>query len=104
MAGLCVDMPSACRECGSEELITDYAAADVICYGCGLVIEGNCIDDGPEWRSGPNEDGGKQTNPRAEKMSATGGQLTSFLGGTQAMYRAHRQVSKTDKNEVLCFF
>jgi transcription initiation factor TFIIIB Brf1 subunit/transcription initiation factor TFIIB len=66
------------------------------------VIEGNCIDNGPEWRVFQNEGGGgNQANPRAEKMSATGGQITTFLGGTLAMYRAHRQVSDIDKNERL---
>jgi transcription initiation factor TFIIIB Brf1 subunit/transcription initiation factor TFIIB len=95
-------MPLTCRECGSEELITDYAAGDVICHDCGLVIEGNCIDNSPEWRIFQNDGGGgNQTNPRAEKMSSTGGQITSFVGGTAAMYRAHRQVSNTDKNELL---
>jgi transcription initiation factor TFIIIB Brf1 subunit/transcription initiation factor TFIIB len=95
-------MPSHCPDCGSEEIITDYAAGDVICHDCGLVLEGNCIDDGPEWRVFQNDGGGgNQTNPRAEKMSATGGQITTFLGGTLAMYRAHRQVSDIDKNETL---
>jgi hypothetical protein len=74
----------------------------VICHGCGLVIEGNCIDDGPEWRVFQSDaGGGNQTNPRAEKTSATGGQITTFIGGSLAMYRAHRQVSETDKNDCL---
>lgn len=39
-----------CPECGSEKLVRDYERAEVVCKGCGLVIEENIIDPGPEYR------------------------------------------------------
>jgi transcription initiation factor TFIIB len=40
-----------CPECGSYNLVEDYAMGEVICSDCGLVIRENVLDDGPEWRA-----------------------------------------------------
>lgn len=40
-----------CPECGSTELTRDYGRAEVICNKCGLIIDENLIDSGPEWRA-----------------------------------------------------
>lgn len=40
-----------CPECGSTQLIHDYERAELVCKKCGLVIEENIIDRGPEWRA-----------------------------------------------------
>ncbi len=39
-----------CPECGSLRHFRDYLRAEVICSGCGLVLEDKMIDPGPEWR------------------------------------------------------
>ena len=41
--------PTVCPECGSTELIGDYERAEVVCSRCGLVIDENLVDMGPEW-------------------------------------------------------
>ena len=44
-----------CPECGSEDLIGDYERAEVVCANCGLVIDENLVDMGPEWRAFDHE-------------------------------------------------
>ncbi|MCD6146152.1 transcription initiation factor IIB [ANME-2 cluster archaeon] len=40
-----------CPECHSHILERDYERAELVCGSCGLVIETNIIDQGPEWRA-----------------------------------------------------
>ncbi len=40
-----------CPECGSNNLKYDYARGELVCMKCGLVIDENIIDEGPEWRA-----------------------------------------------------
>ncbi|MEM0214737.1 MAG: transcription initiation factor IIB [Archaeoglobaceae archaeon] len=44
-----------CPECGSPRLIRDYRRGEFICQDCGLVIEDQYIDAGPEWRAFDSE-------------------------------------------------
>jgi transcription initiation factor TFIIB len=40
-----------CPSCGSTDLIFDNERGEMICNNCGLVIEENVTDTGPEWRA-----------------------------------------------------
>ena len=40
-----------CPECGSHTLVRDYERAELVCSDCGLVIDENFFDQGPEWRA-----------------------------------------------------
>jgi len=40
-----------CPECGSHNLVNDYERAELVCDDCGLVIDEDLIDLGPEWRA-----------------------------------------------------
>ncbi len=40
-----------CPECGSRDLIRDYERAELVCDSCGLVIDEDLMDMGPEWRA-----------------------------------------------------
>lgn len=40
-----------CHECGSRKLTTDNDKGEIVCNECGLVVEENVIDPGPEWRN-----------------------------------------------------
>ena len=55
------DKPPVCPECGSTELIGDYERAEVVCARCGLVIDENLVDMGPEWRAFDHEQRDKRT-------------------------------------------
>jgi transcription initiation factor TFIIB len=57
-----------CPECGSEHLSKDYSRAELVCSSCGLVVDEDIIDHGPEWRAFDNE--------QREKRSRTGSPMT----------------------------
>ena len=40
---------SVCPDCGSTKLSNDKS--EVVCIECGLVVEHNVVDPGPEWRA-----------------------------------------------------
>ncbi|MHC1635465.1 MAG: transcription initiation factor IIB [Candidatus Methanospirareceae archaeon] len=40
-----------CPECKSKNLVRDYERAELFCADCGLVIDENIVDLGPEWRA-----------------------------------------------------
>jgi transcription initiation factor TFIIB len=40
-----------CPECESDNLVTSGDSNEVVCEDCGLVIEEQMIDRGPEWRA-----------------------------------------------------
>jgi transcription initiation factor TFIIB len=42
---------SKCPRCGSAELISDLENGETVCSNCGLVIDEELIDMGPEWRA-----------------------------------------------------
>jgi len=41
----------SCPECESENLVTSGDESEIICEDCGLVLEEQTIDRGPEWRA-----------------------------------------------------
>ena len=40
-----------CPECESTQLITDDERGETVCADCGLVVDEDSIDRGPEWRA-----------------------------------------------------
>ncbi len=44
-------MKIKCPECGSTDVKRDYARGEIVCNKCGLVIEEDLVDMGPEWRA-----------------------------------------------------
>ncbi len=40
----------SCPECGSENLLQNEPRAELVCDDCGLVVEQEQIDPGPDWR------------------------------------------------------
>ena len=42
---------TVCPECGSKQLVHDYERAELVCQNCGLVLDDDFIDRGPEWRA-----------------------------------------------------
>ncbi len=49
------EVEGLCPECGSPNLVHDYERAEMVCERCGLVIERDFIDMGPEWRAFDSE-------------------------------------------------
>ncbi len=40
-----------CPECTSKNLVHDYDTGETVCGACGLVLYGQTLDKGPEWRA-----------------------------------------------------
>jgi transcription initiation factor TFIIB len=57
-----------CPNCHSTHLTKDYSRAELVCEKCGLVIDAEIMDHGPEWRAFDNE--------QREKKSRTGSPMT----------------------------
>ncbi len=57
-----------CPECGSTHIVKDYDRGELTCEECGLVLDENIIDQGPEWRAFDSEQG--------EKRARTGAPMT----------------------------
>ena len=52
------ELVKKCPECNSINLTIDDKKGEIICKSCGLVLDENLIDHGPEWRF--SDDNGKQ--------------------------------------------
>lgn len=46
-----IQIENKCPGCGSSALVPDYVRAELVCEECGLVIDNDFIDLGPEWRA-----------------------------------------------------
>ena len=57
-----------CPECGDGHLTKDYSRAELVCNNCGLVIDEDIIDHGPEWRAFDSD--------QREKRARTGSPMT----------------------------
>jgi len=57
-----------CPSCGSTHLTKDYSRAELVCEKCGLVIDAEIMDHGPEWRAFDSE--------QREKKARTGAPMT----------------------------
>jgi len=66
-----VDEVTECPECRSDHLTRDYNRGELVCKSCGLVIDDNFIDQGPEWRAFDAE--------QTEKRSRTGAPMTVMI-------------------------
>jgi transcription initiation factor TFIIB len=60
-----------CPNCKNTNLNRDYSRAEIVCENCGLVIDAELIDHGPEWRAFDSE--------QREKKSRTGSPMTYTL-------------------------
>jgi transcription initiation factor TFIIB len=57
-----------CPKCSSAHLTKDYSRAELVCEKCGLVIDAEIMDHGPEWRAFDSE--------QREKKARTGSPMT----------------------------
>jgi len=45
-----------CPECSSSNLVHDYDTGETVCGNCGLVVQEQMMDKGPEWRAFTREE------------------------------------------------
>ena len=66
-----IDEETKCPECNSEHIVHDYKRGELVCKACGLVLDDNFIDQGPEWRAFDAE--------QSEKRSRSGAPMTVMV-------------------------
>ncbi len=66
-----VEKVTECPECGGRHLAQDYDHGELICEDCGLVIDNQYIDEGPEWRAFDMK--------QEEKRARTGAPMTEMV-------------------------
>jgi len=66
-----IDEETNCPECNSEHIVHDYKRGELVCKACGLVLDDNFIDQGPEWRAFDAE--------QSEKRSRSGAPMTVMI-------------------------
>ena len=45
------NLDDTCPECASKNRVHDYDTGETICGACGLILYGQMLDKGPEWRA-----------------------------------------------------
>jgi len=65
---LTVEETVKCPACSSTHLARDHSHAELVCEKCGLVIDAEIIDHGPEWRAFDSE--------QREKRARVGAPMT----------------------------
>lgn len=60
---------NVCPDCGSN-IVLDNQRAEIICEHCGLVIDENLVDMGPEWRAFDHEQRDKRVRVGAPMRNA----------------------------------
>lgn len=113
---------TVCPECTDKaEVVLDYSSGDLICTGCGLVLEGHCIDEGQEWRnfapegvdSGPHVGGRERGDTffnQNDDINDFGSWGTTDIGGggsaarglQQAQRDANRMAKRNATTKVCC--
>jgi len=63
-----IEETMSCPRCNNTHLTKDYSRAELVCEKCGLVIDTEMIDQGPEWRAFDSE--------QREKKARTGSPMT----------------------------
>jgi len=66
-----IELTAICPECSSTDLNRDNYRAELVCSNCGLVIEEDLIDYGPEWRAFDSK--------QHEKRARTGPPMTYMI-------------------------
>jgi transcription initiation factor TFIIB len=75
---------SKCPRCGSGELINDIENGETVCSKCGLVIDEEKIDMGPEWRAFT------PTEKNSRQRTGLGMSYTLYDKGLSTIFKGNR--------------
>lgn len=120
MGDLCIDPNrTTCTECNTgARSILDCTTGDVVCTGCGLVLQSQCLDESQEWRVFKEEGVGSGPQQGAARQRADGfgnddnfgvfGELNGSIASTgmagtsataKALQQAQRYMESNSKNK-----
>ncbi len=89
-----------CPECGSRHLVRDEKTGEIICQGCGLVIQDTILDKGPEWRAFTPEqrENRRRTGPRTSLSMYDKG-ISTAIFTKRDLYRS--KLSSSERYRML---
>jgi transcription initiation factor TFIIB len=76
-----------CPKCGKSNIVTDPENGELICSNCGLVLEADMIDRGPEWRAFT------VSEKNSRSRTGLGASLTLYDKGLSTVFRGDRDAS-----------
>ena len=76
-----------CTSCGSDNLVMDYGSGEEICGRCGLVLQNNILNLGPEWRAFTPQEGDKRAR------TGLGYSYTLYDKGLSTIFRPDRDAN-----------
>jgi transcription initiation factor TFIIB len=87
---------AGCPKCGSPNIISDLENGERVCGNCGLVIEDDIIDRGPEWRAFT------MTEKDSRSRAGLGSSLTLYDKGLSTVFKGDRDASgKRLKSQII---
>ena len=81
-----METKTSCTKCGGTNIIIDPDAGEEVCGRCGLVLNDEIVDTGPEWRAFTSAEKASRTRVGMARSYAIYdmGLSTSFRGGRDA--------------------
>ena len=95
---LACEWGSRCPDCGSTGKVVDHREAELVCTGCGLVLEDRLIVDAPERRAFAED--GKEDPSRVGYSTTWSSHLTLGIDTSTAygkqLAKVHAQINNHD--------
>ena len=93
---------TSCFRCGSNDVVLDYKAGDMICRNCGEVINDRVIDEGNEVKFCMNDDNPHKSSRTSGFSESIGSLYTSFVTNSETMKRTLERAQRfsADKKEL----
>lgn len=88
-----------CPDCGAK-LVTDSQRAEVTCERCGLVVEENIINRGPEWRAFDHEQRDRRTRVGAPSNYAISDKGLCTTIGNKNIDSNGRQIPEANRAQM----
>lgn len=89
-----------CPECGEKDVIRDQSRGEVTCVNCGLVLDENAIDSGPEWRAFTSEERDKRARTGSPVNYALQDHDLSTMIDWRNRDAAGRQITSNRRAEI----
>ncbi len=89
-----------CPDCGEKNAIRDASRGEVACANCGLVLDDNAIDSGPEWRAFTTEERDKRARTGSPVNYALQDHDLSTMIDWRNRDAAGRQITSNRRAEI----
>ena len=92
--------------CGSNDIVEDHAAGDLVCCNCGLVAAERICQEGEDERHFESDDFDRKHNEISNELTDAWDMSTRIRhngGNLAAELRTSQRASKDDNGQMKCF-